>query len=240
MKLHQRAWKLHKYLSYLLFAQLFFWVLGGVVFATVPFDALVKGGDFVRPLPTLALPEPLPQTGIDASRVAAQVSARGPLLRYDTATGVEWRRLDGTPPAPVTAEQVQAFAVSLYAGAPVQPAVHFLTQVPARMAGLVQELGERRNVWLADFGEARLYFDEAGQYLTVRTDYWVWYDALWRLHIMDYRGGEDFNNGLLRLAVWLALLFVGAGMIMSFFAARRQLAGRRALNINREHSVENG
>ena len=80
--------------------------------------------------------------------------------------------------------------------------------------------------------QTRLYFDGAsGEYLTVRTRAWVWYDFFWRLHIMDYQGGEDFNGGLLRGA---ALGFFGlcaAGLGLSALALRR--AARRNRRMER-------
>ena len=51
---------------------------------------------------------------------------------------------------------------------------------------------------------------------------WVWYDFFWRLHIMDYAGGEDFNGTLLRLASLTALGLVLAGAVLAVLALRRR------------------
>ena len=69
-----------------------------------------------------------------------------------------------------------------------------------------------------------MYFDgPTGRYLTVRNDYWVVFDALWRLHIMDYSEGEDFNNWFLRLFSLLAIVFALSGAVLSISALRRAI-----------------
>ena len=105
-----------------------------------------------------------------------------------------------------------------------------LQQVPARL-GLVRELGARRDAWVARFDDAlgtRLYFDgRSGELLAVRNEAWVWYDFFFRLHVMDYSEGEDFNNPLLRAAASAALLLVLTGLTLSALALRRAWRQRR-------------
>ena len=109
-----------------------------------------------------------------------------------------------------------------------------MAEVPTRLL-LVQETGGRGKLWRVGFDDSqqtRLYFDAAsGEFVTARTEAWVWYDLAWRLHIMDYGGGEDFNNPLLRAAAPLALLLVLAGTVLTVQAAwraRRKRADRAA------------
>ena len=61
----------------------------------------------------------------------------------------------------------------------------------------------------------------------MRNDAWVFYDAMWRLHIMDYSDGDDFNNTLLRVLTPLALLFVLSGILLTWTAAKRAVRNRR-------------
>jgi hypothetical protein len=68
----------------------------------------------------------------------------------------------------------------------------------------------------------RLYFDNrSGELLTVRTEAWVVYDFFWRLHVMDYSHGEDFNNFLLRASAVAAFGLVVTGLVLMGFALRR-------------------
>jgi uncharacterized iron-regulated membrane protein len=86
-------------------------------------------------------------------------------------------------------------------------------------------------VWQARFDDpwrTRLYIDaRSGEFLAARNEAWVWYDFFWRLHLMDYGGGEDFNNPLLRTAAPLALGLVLTGGVLTVLALRRAARARR-------------
>ena len=79
----------------------------------------------------------------------------------------------------------------------------------------------------ADGLRTRIYLDgQGGEFIALRNEAWVWYDFFWRLHIMDYGGGEDFNNGWLRAASVTAWALVAAGAWLSVVAIRRRLRRR--------------
>ncbi|HYU15827.1 MAG TPA: PepSY domain-containing protein, partial [Candidatus Acidoferrum sp.] len=60
-----------------------------------------------------------------------------------------------------------------------------------------------------------------------RNDIWRWYDFLWSLHIMDYRGRDDFNHPLLIGAALLAVLTVLSGLTLWFIRLVRWPGRRR-------------
>ena len=68
---------------------------------------------------------------------------------------------------------------------------------------IVEDTGGRGDLW-------RVYFDDA-----LGT----------RLHFDD-TGGDDFNNGLLRVASVVSWELVGAGAVLAVLAARRAWRGR--------------
>ena len=75
---------------------------------------------------------------------------------------------------------------------------------------------------LGDALATRIYLDgRTGEFVVSRNEAWVWYDFFWRLHIMDYGGGEDFNNTLLRGASVLSWALVLMGAILAVLALRR-------------------
>lgn len=227
IKLRKTVWNLHKWLSYFVFLQIFLWVLGGIFFATVPFKSWVKGGDFVAPPGPVVLPSNWlagVSDLVDIRSLQALPSAQGTLLQVQTETGELWRTPAGSPAPEATAAQVAQYAQQLYTGPAAEPAVRWLAASESRFLGLVDETGGRAGLWVADFDGIRLYFGPRGNYRLVRSDYWVWYDALWRLHIMDYGAGNDFNNTLLRVFAWLAFVFVLTGLVLSFSAFRRTVA----------------
>lgn len=229
MSVTQTAWRWHRWLGWAIGLQVLVWVSSGLVFAWLPFDGWVKGADDLR-RPVLLLPSlPVMQDGIDAARVASFVAVATPV-------GAAWRvglkgekapryvPLAGGPWVPPDADAVQAFARTLLKTPLPVLGVERLAEVPPRLL-IVEETGGRGDVWRVRFDDAlgtRLYFDGvSGEFLTHRNEAWVWYDFFWRLHIMDYTGGDDFNNGLLRFASVLSWSLVLAGVVLAVLAARR-------------------
>lgn len=222
--------RVHRWLSWLVGLQVVAWVVGGLVFAWLPFQPWVKGQAVAHP-PALHLPadwaaragEMLAKdVGPPPTELQAVMTARGPAIRLGPPA--RWLRLDGDPWETPDAAAVAAFAGQLYHGEGRLADVRRLDQVPTRL-GIVKELGTRRDVWQVRFDDGlgtSLYFDgPSGEYLTVRTTAWVWYDLFWRLHIMDYADGEDFNGRLLRGAAIGALGLTLAGVPLSALALRR-------------------
>lgn len=172
----------------------------------------------------------------DVVAVAAVGTPQGPALRvsYRADHDPVIVLADGTAWMPPDGAAVRRFAVSLYQGQANVTAVERMSSVPSRL-GIVAETGGRGDVWRVGFDDTlatRIYLNgNTGEFLTSRNEAWVWYDFFWRLHIMDYAGGEDFNGGLLRGA---ALGFFGlcaAGLGLSALALRR--AARRNLRMER-------
>lgn len=234
-----RFFRWHRWLGYAVAVQVLLWVAGGAVFAWLPFQPWVKAQDTVSK-PALQLPPDwagrlargLAGAGdatiaaTDTRAVQAVATAQGPAWRLRTADGERWLTLDGQPLPPPDATAVATFARGLYKGPPPPVHVQALAQAPSRL-GIVREAPGGRTLWLARFDDAlgtRLYLDaRSGELLAVRTEAWVWYDFFWRLHVMDYADGEDFNNPLLRGAALLALGLVGTGAVLLAMALRRAM-----------------
>ncbi|MCV2350569.1 PepSY domain-containing protein [Paucibacter sp. Y2R2-4] len=220
----------HRWLGYVVALQVLAWIVGGLLFAWMPFQAWVKGGDVLNKPRQVwsahwaqALP-PMPSDQGDLLGMQSVATAHGPALKLRFAQGEWLLGADGKALPPVEAGAIEAFARTLYKGEGALSGVSRIEQVPTRL-GLVRELGDKTDVWQAQFDDrfkTRLYFDgRSGEFLTVRNEAWVLYDFFWRLHLMDYRGGEDFNNSLLRAASAAALLLVSSGLALSAFALRR-------------------
>ena len=256
MRLSPLFFRWHRWLAYAVALQVMAWVLGGVLFAWVPFQGWVKGNDWVKKpqqaLPAdwaaqlalaIAAPASEPQsvsvsapTGSAAPAeavlsVQSLATAQGPAWRVKRASGSTWLRASGGALPPPDAAAVTRFAQQLYTGPGTLARVQRLAEVPRRL-GLVRELGARQNVWQARFDDAlqtRLYVDAtSGELLAVRTEAWVLYDFFWRLHVMDYSEGEDFNNPLLRAASLAALALVLTGSALVTLALARAWRRRQA------------
>lgn len=234
MSLTKTAWRWHRWLGWIIGLQVLVWVTSGVLFAWLPFEPWVKAGDVLQ-RPVLALADlPPGLDGIAAERVtalAAVATPRGTAWRiglkgeprpsYRLVSGGDWVAPD--------AASVRAFAQTLVQGAGEAVAVERLDEIPKRLL-IVDETGGRGDLWRVRFGDAlgtRVYLDgQGGDFVAIRNEAWVWYDFFWRLHIMDYDGGEDFNNLLLRAASVLAWALVIFGTVLAVLALRR--AVRRA------------
>jgi PepSY-associated TM region len=227
----------HRWLGYLVALQVLAWVVGGVVFSWVPFQGWVKSGDLVKkatqPLPahwaTALGAVPTDRGDLLALQSVATASGPGLKLRYAKGEVLISANTGQPLPTPQPA-QIAAFAQSLYMGQGQVGAVTMLDLVPHRL-GIVREMGEKQNVWQVQFSDSlgsRLYFDgSSGEFLAARNEAWVLYDFLWRLHVMDYREGGDFNNMLLRMATIAALFLTLTGLIMSTLAIRRSWRRRK-------------
>lgn len=225
-----RLFRWHRWLGYLVAWQVLAWVLGGLLFAWLPFNDWVKAKADVAP-PALSLPATWASAWAGASlpaepvlAVRAVATAGGAAWQLKTASGEHWLGADGRPLAPPSEAAVTAFARQLYRGPGPFQSVQRLAEVPTRWL-MVKEVHGPRELWLARFDDrlaTRLYIDaRSGELLAARNDAWVLYDFFWRLHVMDYSEGEDFNNPWLRAASLAALGLVLCGLVMLLLALRR-------------------
>ena len=230
MSLPARFFRWHRWVGYLIAVQVLAWVLGGLLFAWLPFQPWVKGGDvLIKPQQPLPADWPRALDGLQPERgallsVQSVATASGPALKLRYAKGEHWLSVAGGELSPPDAEVIGRYARSLYRGAGKLEAVQRLKEAPRRL-GIVRELGDRTDAWQARFDDGlrtRMYFDaRSGEFLTVRNEAWVVYDFFWRLHVMDYEGGEDFNNTLLRVASIAAVALVLTGLVLMTLALRR-------------------
>lgn len=237
MSLASRFFRWHRWLAYLVAVQVLLWVAGGALFAWLPFQGWVKGQDAVGK-PATSLPAGWAERLADAVpddlavlSVHSVATARGTAWRLRLSGSADrWLGADGHELPPPDAAAVQRFARQLYKGSGRFAGAERLDEVPPRL-GIVREVAGDRAVWRARFDDAlqtRLYFDaRSGELLAVRNDAWAWYDLFFRLHVMDYAGGDDFNNNLLRLAVLAGLALVLTGAVLLVLALRRALRARR-------------
>lgn len=222
-------------MGYLVGVQVLLWIAGGAVFAWLPFQDQVKSAALVR-APSLSLDgqawQALRERGLaftpqGLTGLKLLPSAQGPVLQWKDGAGQGCRRLDGTPCQAVDEAQAVGFARALYQGPATTPAtaVRLQSGAPTQW-GIVREFRSSTPAWQVRFQDdwqQRVYISVAtGEYLGARNDRWVLYDFFWRLHVMDYSEGEDFNHPLIQVASALALLLSLSGVVMLAFALRRE------------------
>jgi len=228
--------KIHKWLALLMAIQILFWMASGLFFAAVPIE---------RVRSEHAIAEAAPIALADAAAGLQRLAASG------AATGekVELRMLAGRPAALITAKGARPRLYDLATAQPLSPIpmTHAARIAEADLEGdaravrverVTQASTEYRGAlpaWRVDFeGETSrsLYVAaDSGAVAARRSTLWRTYDFLWGLHIMDWRGREDYNSPLLIVASALALILTITGIViipgrLGFTAWRRR---RRAV-----------
>lgn len=213
--------RIHKWLALLMALQILFWFASGLFFAWFPIEEVrsehVKAQQVSAPVP------------LDA---AAAGLARLRESGLEGAEAVEVRQLLGRPVAllrfregpPVLYDLASARRLSpipMALAARIAEADHAGDLRAARVSRVTEPTTEYRAAlpaWRVDFedgaGRAIYVAADTGQVTARRSTLWRTYDFLWGLHIMDWRGHEDFNSWLLVVATLLGLVVILSGLVM--------------------------
>lgn len=213
--------KIHKWLALLMAVQILFWFASGLFFAWFPIEQ-VRSED--AKAEQVAPPVPLDEAAAGLARL------RGAGLAG--AETVEVRRLLGRPVALLRPHEGRPVLYDLADGRRLSPLpIALATQIAeadhvgdlraARVSRVETATTEYRGAlpaWRVDFddGASRAIYVTAdtGQVTARRSTLWRTYDFLWGLHIMDWRGHEDFNSWLLVIATLLGLVVIVSGIVM--------------------------
>jgi hypothetical protein len=230
--------KIHKWLALVMAIQILFWFVSGLFFAAFPIER-------VRSEHAIAAQAPAP---VDLAAAAAGL-ARLSAAHVAPGEKVELRVLLGHPVALISGGSARPRLYDLATGrlaSPIPMTTAMLIaerdhEGPARATGIARvtenspEYRGALPAWRVnlDDGAGRSLYVAAdtGAVTARRSTLWRVYDFLWGLHIMDWRGHENFNSPLLIVATALALVVVVAGIVMfpsrlGYTAWRRR---RRAL-----------
>lgn len=221
MKLLPAASWIHKWLALIIGVQVLFWFVSGLFFAIYPIER-------VRSEHRIAEQAPAPLSAAEL-RSPAEIA---PLLTAPPTKMTYSRDALGRPitiaefaedrPAlidlsalrvisPLSAEDAAAIAQAHVANAP-------RVRETRRVATASPEYRGALPAWRVVFEDAEglaVYVAaDTGAVTARRSNLWRVYDALWALHIMDWRDHENFNTGLLIVATVLALIVTLAGIVL--------------------------
>lgn len=234
--------KIHKWLALLMAVQILFWFVSGLVFAVFPIEK-------VRSEHAIAERRAQPVAINAAAAGLERLAARG--LRFGEK--VEIRSMLGRPVALVSGGEARPALFDLATGrqlSPVPPSLavriaeadHAGDVRAARVRRVTENSPEYRGAlpaWRVDFDDGAnraLYVAaDTGVVAARRSTLWRVYDFLWGLHIMDWRGHENFNSPLLVVTTSFGLIVIVTGIILfpsrlGYTAWRRR---RRALKMER-------
>lgn len=232
MKLATAASTLHKWLGLLVGVQMVFWVASGLFFAVYPIEQVRSEHRIAEQHATLA---PMPARA--PSEMAALLPEAPTRVSYETTSAGEpvavaefaerqpilidlndWRVV-----SPLSAEAAAQIAAAYIADAPRVAETRLVNEESPEYRGPLP-------AWRVAFDDAEglavYVVADTGRVAARRSDLWRVYDALWALHIMDWRDHENFNTGLLIAASLTTLIMLIAGIILLPFRIRfRRRAG---------------
>jgi hypothetical protein len=210
---------LHKWLALVVGVQMLFWVASGLFFAVFPIErvrsehriAHAEAAPLSLTAPAADIAALLPEapTRLTYERTAAGEAvavAEFPERRPIMIDLEDWRVT-----SPLDADAAALIAQTYVAGAPRVHEVRLVTEESPEYRGVLP-------AWRIAFEDAEglaVYVAaDTGRVTARRSDLWRVYDALWALHIMDWRDHENFNNGLLILASFMSLVMATAGIVL--------------------------
>jgi uncharacterized iron-regulated membrane protein len=234
-------YSVHKWISAIAFVQLAIWTVTGFLFACIsqesirsePVEGAHRGVVAAPPAITIARAIEIASAAGAIERVDLRATPSGTfyVVKGDAAIV----RVDATSGAlaPVTRDEAEATARRDQPGAPAVRATTLLTEgtLEYRDCGYAPCSVPAFRVELADRACTTIYVDaRTGDVTARRNDRWRTYDVVWSLHIMDYKGREDFNHLLIRAAAALAIFTVVSGIALTILRGvrwTRRLGGGR-------------
>lgn len=227
--------QLHKWIALVVGLQVLFWTAGGLVMTAIPIERVRSEHhmDKTPPAPlvfsnVLSAEEAVRRSGLAASTSANLKSTpRGPVWVIGAAKG-DPRVIDaitGRPLSPLSEAEARRLAAKAYVGTGRPVSARFHQVAP-------KETGRKGALWRVDFNDAeRTSFyvaPDTGEVVTRRSNVWRFYDFFWRLHILDFKDGDNFNHPLLIGLTALTLPMVLTGFVLLWVRLGRDWKMTRA------------
>jgi hypothetical protein len=214
------AW-VHKWLALVIGVQMLLWVASGLFFAIYPIER-VRSEHRIAKHSYAALDAGAFSTLAEVTPLLASAPTKVSIERDALGRAVAVAEFGEGRPALVDLETRRVLSPLQESAAITIARAYVEAAPPVREARLVEEASpEYRGAlpaWRVAFEDAEglaVYVAaDTGRVAARRSDLWRLYDALWALHIMDWRDHENFNNGLLIAASFLALVVIIAGFVL--------------------------
>ncbi|GGY48867.1 PepSY domain-containing protein [Parvularcula lutaonensis] len=226
--------RIHKWVALVIGVQVMLWILDGFVMSVLPIER-VRGEHRVAEvqLPVL-MPEGMLslQQAAEAAGMPDLVAAETGLVQGETVwrlTDLDGNRAtvraqDGEVLSPADETLARMVAEADYTGPGALTRIELIEELPT-------EVGGEPPVWRAVFDDrdnTTLYIDpDTVEVRSRRSTTWRVFDFFWKLHVMDYDDGEDFNHPLLVTAAGAGLIVAFSGLTLLFLRMRRLIIAKR-------------
>lgn len=230
MALLKWAARVHKWVALIVGLQIVLWIAGGVVMSVIPIE-IVRGEhkiaerkiDAFNPTEIISIHDAAAVLSADRIKTAVLGEVLGTPVWRIVADDDDTHLIDaksGEILSPLNANLAQRLAESDFAHEGAVKQVERLETPPS-------EYARPGPVWRIEFDDrdkTTIYVDPAtGQVTARRSKTWRFYDFFWKLHIMDYDDGADFNHPLLITAAGAAIFVAFSGLILLIIKVRRSL-----------------
>ena len=221
---------IHKLFGLVIGLQFLFWTASGLFFTLFPISTI--HGDPYRPVirhdaldPTaIRLDAAAAADIVGGDLVSAELRAflDRPVWHIQTHTGRALvDAVDGRLRSPLSEADIDALIDRFE---PTDRSLGTLTIVYQIQADPKREYAGQLPVWILEYepGKQRIYIDAvSGEIAAVRTTKWRIFDVLWRFHILDVTGADEFDTWWMKLAAFLGLTSVLFGMALLVDRARK-------------------
>lgn len=228
MVLSKWSVRIHKWVALIVGIQIFLWISGGLVMSVIPIEE-VRGEHKVA-VPVEYAFDPAGVISLNDAALSASITEvrdgtlghllGDPVWRITGTDGnlITVDALTGAVLSPIDEAKARAVADADYSRDAAIVSASLVLDPPV-------EYGRLGPVWQVRFDDrdnTTLYIDpDRAQIAARRSSTWRFYDFFWKLHVMDYDDGADFNHPLLITAAGAAIFVAFSGMILLFIKMRR-------------------
>ena len=228
-----RRW--HTWIGLVIGVQVLLWMISGLYMVAVDID-FIHGDTLVRnERPTLVgIDRTIPigvlldrYQGLYSAKLKALPGMEHPIYELGTPDGLlTIDAVSGAVLSPLAQSTVENLARQYYTGSAPILKVELIETVP------VEIRGQPPYLWRVDFDDwlqtSFYLYSDTGALVTRRHRLWRIFDTFWMLHVMDYGyERDDVNNGLLRVAAAVGLVFAITGLWLLVYSFGRTQRAQR-------------
>ena len=222
--------RVHKWIALIVGLQIVLWIAGGLVMSAIPIE-IVRGEHKIEEHRVVLL-----NTGNLLS-----IASAAEKIGSNAIKSAELGEMLGKPVWRIVDENSETVIVDAQTGEILSP----LSDTLARQVAEHDYNGEAASisveqlklppseynkpgpVWRVAFDDrdkTTIYVDPSlGEVTARRSQTWRFFDFFWKLHVMDYDDGSDFNHPLLITAAGMAVFVAMSGFILLIIKMRRSL-----------------
>ena len=222
--------RIHKWVALIVGLQIVLWIAGGLVMSAIPIE-IVRGEHKIEERSPVLL-----NTG-----TLLPIAGAAKKIGSSTVTSAELGEMLGKPVWRIVDENSDTVIVDAQSGEVLSPLNESMARQIAEYdyngeaaSTSVEQLDEPPTeynkpgpVWRVEFNDrdkTTIYVDPSlGEVTARRSETWRVFDFFWKLHVMDYDDGADFNHPLLITAAGMAVFVSLSGFILLIIKMRRSL-----------------